>query len=204
MRGMKAPLRRAGLVAALWALAIVPCLAQSIDQTAEAGDDDAAEPPRKLLPWNEFDWPASTFRFGFGFLYDYAGYAQDAENAQQVALDEDTGLRDMRLLFKGRFKTKRPFTWTIGYMYDAGDDEWRFRQTGVEIGFPELHGRLFVGRTKEGYSMVKVMVGYYGWTIERSPTLDAFVPILGDGVKWMGDFPNGMFFSLGGFTDLFW
>jgi phosphate-selective porin OprO/OprP len=35
------------------------------------------------------------------------------------------------------------------------------------VDVPELWGRLFIGRTKEGISMNKIMVGYYGWTMER-------------------------------------
>jgi phosphate-selective porin OprO/OprP len=134
---------------------------------------------------------------------DFAHYMQDEESKQQVGdLDEDYGVRDARLLFRGRLKTKRPLSWTFGYMYDSADDEWRVRQTGIQIGFPELQGNLFVGRTKEGYSMIKVMTGYHPWTMERSPGLDAFVPILADGVKWMGYFPGRrVFFSLGAFGD---
>ncbi len=87
-------------------------------------------------------------------------------------------------------------------MYDSVDDAWRFRQTGLQIGFPEAKGNLFIGRTKEGYSMIKVMIGYHPWTQERSPALDAFVPILADGLKWMGYFPERrVFFSLGLFGD---
>ena len=58
---------------------------------------------------------------------------------------------------------------------------------------PELWGRLFIGRTKEGISMNKIMVGYQGWTMERATANDAFVPILADGVKWMGNSPGGSF-----------
>ena len=50
--------------------------------------------------------------------------------------------------------------------------------------------------------MIKVMAGYHPWTMERSPALDAFVPILADGLKWMGYFPEPrVFFSLGVFGD---
>jgi phosphate-selective porin OprO/OprP len=173
------------------------------DSPQEAGDDDNAPPRRRLTKWNEYDGPISTFRFGFGLLVDFATYIQDDENEQQVGdLDEDVGLRDARLLFSGRFKTKRPLSWTIGYMYDSADDEWRFRQTGIQIGVPELLGNLFIGRTKEGYSMIKVMTGYHPWTMERSPGLDAFVPILADGAKWMGYLPGPrVFYSLGMFGD---
>jgi hypothetical protein len=35
---------------------------------------------------------------------------------------------------------------------------------------PELLGHVFVGRTKEGFSLNKVMVGYAGWTMEAGRT----------------------------------
>lgn len=171
--------------------------------TPEAGEDDDPRPRRRLIKWNEYDGPISSFRFGFGLLADFSTYLQDNESERQVGtLHGDVGLRDARLLFRGRLKTKRPISWTLGYMYDSADEEWRFRQTGIQIGIPELSGDLFVGRTKEGYSMIKVMTGYHPWTMERSPGLDAFVPILADGFKWMGWFPQPrVFYSLGGFFD---
>ncbi len=171
----------------------------SISTTYDAGEDDIATPKRKLVKWNEYDGPISTFRFGFGFLVDGALYSQDDESEQQVGeIEDDDGVRDSRLLFRGKFKTERPLSWTIGYMYDSVDGSWRFRQTGFQIGFPEAQGNLFIGRTKEGYSMVKIMTGYHPWTKERQPGLDAFVPILADGLKWMGYFPERrVFFSLG-------
>jgi phosphate-selective porin OprO/OprP len=173
------------------------------DHQLEAGEDDNVRPRRRLTKWNEYEGPITTVRFGFGLLVDFGTYLQDDESEQQVPdLEPDVGLRDARLLFSGKFQTKRPLSWTIGYMYDSDDEEWRFRQTGIQIGFPELKGDLFIGRTKEGYSMVKVMTGYHPWTMERSPGLDAFVPILADGAKWMGYFPEPrVFFSLGAFGD---
>ena len=179
----------------------------TIDDTAQAGEADALEPPRKLLKWNEADFGVTTFRFGFGFLTDFVHTEQDAESEQQISIADptDTGLRDFRLLFRGKAKTKRPLSWTVGYMYDGADEAWRFRQTGIEIGLPEVKGRVFIGRTKEGYSMVKVMVGYHPWMIERSPGLDAFIPILADGVKYMGYYPkSGLFLNFGVFGDWGW
>ena len=54
------------------------------------------------------------------------------------------------------------------------------------VAVPELWGHVFVGRTKEGFSLNKVMVGYAGWTMERSTMSDASIPILADGIKWLG------------------
>ncbi len=175
----------------------------TIDTTVDAGEADAEEPRRKLVKWNEYDGPISTLRFGFGFLTDFVAYSQDDESKQQVTIENpDVGLRDFRVLFKGKFKTTRPLSWTLGYMYDGAEDEWRFRQTGLIVGVPELKGSFFLGRTKEGYSMIKVMVGYHGWLNERSQSNDAFVPILADGIKYMGYFKEPrIYVSLGAYTD---
>ena len=70
-------------------------------------------------------------------------------------------------------------------MYDAANEEWVARQTGIMVEVPEIWGHLFIGRTKEGISLNKVMVGYAGWTMERYTMSDA-IPILADGIKWYG------------------
>ena len=63
-------------------------------------------------------------------------------------------------------------------------------------------GQIFLGRTKEGFSTNKLMVGYHGWTIERAAINDAFLPILADGIKWTGTIPSGKFvYNLGWFND---
>ena len=50
--------------------------------------------------------------------------------------------------------------------------------------------------------MNKIMVGYQGWTMERATSNDAFVPILADGIKYMGNSPGGSFlWSLGWYGD---
>jgi phosphate-selective porin OprO/OprP len=67
---------------------------------------------------------------------------------------------------------------------------------------PELGGNLFFGRTKEGFSTSKLTVGYYGWTNERATANDAFLPILGDGFKWIGrGFGNKLVYNIGWFTN---
>ena len=159
----------------------------ALDTTVAAGEADAQQPAaRGLAKYNTFDFGFTTFRIGYGFLVDFATYSQDDNAKQQVVADPDVGLRDFRLLFKGKFKTQRPISWTMGIMYDGNTKEWQFRQTGLMIGVPEISSDFFIGRTKEGFSQYKVMVGYDIWTIERSPFLDAFIPILGDGIKWIG------------------
>ncbi len=47
-------------------------------------------------------------------------------------------------------------------MYDGVTHSWFIRQTGVMVAVPKLWGNIFVGRSKEGFSLNKVMVGYDG------------------------------------------
>jgi phosphate-selective porin OprO/OprP len=88
-------------------------------------------------------------------------------------------------------------------MYDAPTHEFLARETGLMIKVPELWGKLFIGRTKEGFSLNKVMVGYAGWTMERFTMNDASIPILADGIKWLGYSPKHSFaWNLGAYNDL--
>jgi phosphate-selective porin OprO/OprP len=158
-------------------------------------EDSAAEADEKSVSPAEQGGP----RLGFGFLADSATYVQDDPSKQQLGLKPTVKLRDARLLLKGRINPR--FSYSVGYMYDGDNDVWRFRQTGIMVNVPELSGSIFVGRTKEGFSTNKLMVGYHGWTIERSAANDAFLPILADGVKWTGTFSGGRFvYNFGAFT----
>jgi phosphate-selective porin OprO and OprP len=167
-----------------------------------AGVADADQRKKNLIGRRNFDWGFTTFQFGAGFLIDYVGYSQDEVNKEQIAVDPQFKIRDVRLLFGGRFKTKRPITWQAGLMYDGPNDEWLVRQTGVMVAIPELWGHFFIGRAKEGVSLNKVMVGYDGWTMERFAFSDA-IPLLADGVKWLGYLPNRhLLWNVGWFTDV--
>jgi len=144
--------------------------------------------------WRLFPGKFSTFKFGGGFLYEFAGYKQDAVAKQQMDsigsnLEPAFAVRDFRLVASGKFKTKRTFSWKFGAMYDGMTGSWLVRETGLMIGVPELWGNFFVGRTKEGFSLNKVMNGYSGWTMERQMAIDV-IPILADGVKWLGYLPK--------------
>lgn len=86
-------------------------------------------------------------------------------------------------------------------MYDGVSDKWFVRESGLMIGLPELSGKIFIGRTKESFSMNKVMVGYAGWTMERQVGIDV-IPILADGIKYLAYYPKQkLFLNLGVFSD---
>ncbi len=158
----------------------------TLDDTIEAGGATVEEPARKLINWNEYEGRFFTIRLGGGLLYEYASYSQDENSERQFELTPATKVRDARVLLKGRLKFKRPVTWSAGLMFDGPTDRWLVRETGFMFEVPALLGHVFVGRTKEGFSLNRVMVGYAGWTMERAPISDATIPILADGIKWLG------------------
>jgi phosphate-selective porin OprO/OprP len=154
------------------------------------------------VKWNEYEGPLFTLRASAGVILDAGTFAQDDASHQQLSLSSDSQVRDFRVLFNGRIKTKRAITWSAGFMYDSTNDEWLVRQTGLMVAVPELKGHLFIGRSKEGVSLNMIMVGYAGWTMERSTTVVATVPLLADGIKWLGHLPKQrLIFNLGWFTD---
>src|SRR5262249_5380083 len=148
--------------------------------------------PKK--PWNEFNLGFTTLKLGAGLLYEYGAFDQDEDAKKQAetgnyTVENIAKLRDFRLLFSGQLPTKRTITWKTGVMYDAPSKSWFVRETGLMIAVPELWGNIFIGRTKEGTSLNKVMNGYAGWALERQIALDV-LPILADGVKWLGYLPK--------------
>ena len=176
----------------------------SVEDKQEAGGSSADPPARRLVKWNEYEGPLFTLRVSAGVILDAGTFAQDdASHEQFGSLGPDWQVRDFRVMLNGRIKTKRAITWCAGFMYDHANDEWFVRQTGIQIAVPELKGQMFVGRSKEGISLNMVMVGYAGWTMERSTTVVATVPLLADGIKWMGYLPKQRFvYNLGWYTDV--
>src|SRR6185503_2120971 len=107
----------------------------AVNAGMEAGESDADVPARQFVKWNEYEGPISTLRFGGGFLYDYAAYNQDDVSEQQIDFSDGSKLRDFRFLLKGKFLKveKRSLTWSAGIMWDASDEQWHFRQTGLMV-----------------------------------------------------------------------
>lgn len=175
---------------------------ETLDDTIEAGDDEVATPVRELVKWNHYDGDFFHIRLGAGFLYEGVAYSQNQASQEQFDLSPDTKIRDARFIIKGGFKSKRPITFSSGIMWDVPTRKFLFRETGVMISVPEIWGSIFVGRTKEGFSLNKVMVGYAGWTMERTEIGDATIPILADGVKWLGYVPTKhLLWNLGAYGD---
>jgi phosphate-selective porin OprO and OprP len=177
----------------------------TLDDSIDAGemDNDIDHAPRGMAKWNEYRGPYITARAGMGVLLEIASFAQDDVSKKQIAMLPAQRLRDFRFVLGGSFPSlSRKVTWQAGIMYDGPSHAWLMRQTGLMIAVPKLQGNLFIGRSKEGFSLNKVMVGYDGWTMERSTMSDATIPILADGFKWLGYTPkHGFLWNFGYYND---
>lgn len=172
-------------------------LGEDLDAPDPFAGQKAGEEPQGFV----YEHDLFSIQLGGGLLIDYNRYWQDDASEEQMALRPESGLRDLRGLASGRTPWSR-VAYTLGYLYEVADNEWRFRQTGLIFQVPELGGSLFVGRTKEGFSTNKLMVGYYGWFNERSAANDAFLPILNDGARWTAQaFNDRLVYNIGAFTD---
>lgn len=167
------------------------------------GQDSAS----KKLPGNEFNGSLTTFKIGAGIIYDAVAYKQDDVFKEQmieggITLKDKVKLRDFRVLGSGVLRTKRSISWKFAYMWDGDKETWLVRESGITVGVPELAGHIFVGRTKVGFSMPKVMNGHSPWTNERQMAVDA-IPILSDGIKWFGHLQKSrIFWNLAYYNDV--
>ena len=181
----------------------------ALDDSIEGAEAEEPNPPpaRRFVNWNQYEGPYFTFRFGAHAMYDVGAYQQDKESQQQVGAVEDSGKwRDFRLIASGRFpKIKREVLWKAGYMYDGINGKWLWRETGFIIAVPEIWGHVFIGRTKEGFSLMKHMSGAAMWGLERTEMLDATIPIMADGIRWMGYLPKQrLVWNFGVFNETIW
>jgi len=183
-------------------VATQPSPQSSIDNSIDASEGDEDLQTHTAVPWNQYRGRHFTIRFGAGLLYEADAYAQNQQSKEQFSLLPEGKLRDFRFLIGGSFPDLKRITWSAGIMYDAPTSSWLIRQTGVMIALPEIWGHIFIGRGKEGFSLNKVMTGYDGWTMERSTMNDATIPILADGIKWLGYVPKlHILWNLGYYND---
>jgi phosphate-selective porin OprO/OprP len=174
------------------------------DAAISAEDEPRPVYDQKLMHWNDYVGKTFTFHFGYNFMYDLVGFKQDSESvAQWGELTSASKWRDVRLLASGKFpKSKRSIEWKVGYMHDAINNKWLWRETGFVIGVPEMRGALFIGRTKLGVSMIKHMSGASIMGLERAEIEDMIIPIQNDGIRWMGYLPKQhLIWNLGYFNE---
>ncbi len=162
--------------------------------------------PERKLDFNEFDFGFTTFRYGVAAIEDYAAYTQDETAKAQmdsanVKVVDQWKWRDARFFAAGKFNMKRSVIWKVGVMYDGSENALTFRETGLLIGLPEIKGNVFIGRSKEGYSLNKDQNGYSCYGNERQMSLDV-ISIMADGIRVYGYLPKPRFFySVGAFTN---
>ena len=187
-----------------------PALGQQLATTSHADASPASSPapqqdwPTKFqLHWNEYNLGVTTFLFGAAVLTDYASYNQDSASASKFDLERQGKIRDSRFMFFGQLHTERPISWQTGIMYDWAASKWRVRLTMLNVAVPEIKSQFQIGRLKEGLSLNRVISGYDGWTSERFTFSDAAIPLLADGIKWMGYVPQAhVLWNLGYFNNV--
>src|SRR4030095_16094358 len=156
--------------------------------------------------WNEFDLGFTTVRIGGGYIMDFVTYSQDEEGQSQsdslkIKLEPTFKTRDFRFLTSGYFRNL-PIQWKLAVMYDGNDDEWLIRESGLVFTLKKFSSTLFIGRTKEGFSMPKIMNGHSPWTMERQMAID-LIPIMADGIRWYVYLPKSRVFgTLAAFNDV--
>lgn len=155
-----------------------------------------------LIHWNEYNLGFTTFLWGAAYLQDYASFSQDSFGRAHLDVATQGRIRDSRFMLFGRLRTDRPITWQTGIMYDWAAWKWRIRLTMIAVDVPEISSKFQIGRLKEGFSLNKVQSGYDGWTSERFTFSDAAIPLLTDGIKWMGYLPErDVLWNLGVYTN---
>ena len=101
----------------------------------------------------------------------------------------------------GRLRTDRPITWQTGIMYDWAAWKWRIRLTMIAVDVPEISSKFQMGASRR-VQPEQVHSGYDGWTSERFTFSDAAIPLLTDGIKWMGYLPErDVLWNLGVYTN---
>jgi phosphate-selective porin OprO and OprP len=175
-------------------------LATSSDSAAKA--KQGQWPNKFLINWNEYNFGFTTFLWGAAVLTDYASFNQDSLSEANLEAEPQGKIRDSRFMLFGRLRTERPITWQTGLMYDWAAQKWKVRLTMVTVDVPEISSQFQIGRLKEGLSLNRVISGYDAWTSERFTFSDAAIPLLADGIKWMGYLPDrNVLWNLGAFTN---
>ena len=178
----------------------------SVTEKPIPADEELPEPEKKD-PWNVFDFGFTTMRLGGGYILDYVTYLQDDKGKIQsdslnIDLKPTFATRDFRFLVNGYFKTKMPIQWKLAIMFDGDNREWLVRETGLVFTLKKINSQVYIGRTKEGFSMPKIMNGHSPWTMERQMALD-LIPIMADGIRLYTYLPKSrVFWTLAAFNDV--
>jgi len=177
--------------------------ADSVARSDSAADAKQERWPRRfVMHWNEYNLGFTTFLWGAALLPDYASFNQDSMSRAHLEVEPQGKIRDSRFMLFGRLRTERPITWQTGLMYDWAASKWRVRLSMVSVDVPEISSQFQIGRLKEGLSLNRVISGYDGWTSERFTFSDAAIPLLADGIKWMGYLPEkNVLWNLGAYTN---
>ena len=119
-----------------------PAADSTYTDTLDAAEADGDVPRRRLISWNEYEGPYFiTARRAAASSTTTPVTRRTTTARRRADWSDKADLRDFRFMLKGKLKFVPRLSYTIGYMYDKAQDDWRFRQTGIMVDVPELLGQ---------------------------------------------------------------
>src|SRR5689334_23052924 len=101
---------------------ILPALSYGQDQPPSDSPLRYKDSTQQKLDFNEADFGFTTARIGMAFMNDWAWYSQDEKAKAQmdsanVELKDQSKVRDVRIFFSGKIKSKRYLEWRVAMMW---------------------------------------------------------------------------------------
>ncbi len=163
----------------------------------------AAEPRRRLVEVERVRRPVvHRARLGGGLLYDFATYSQDEDSKQQLDASSVRCRAGLPGDAEGRGSRLAPrLSYSAGICTTPPPSSGGSARPALMVGRARAAGRR-LHRTHQGRLLDEQAHGRLsrGGPSSDRPRDDAFLPILADGVKWIGRVPSGKFvYSLGWF-----
>jgi phosphate-selective porin OprO/OprP len=164
------------------------------------------------VPWSRFDTRWVTVQPTGALALDFVRYGQDAASRDHVGdltAFEVPEVRALRAGLLGKINFDRPWLFYVAGAYRGfgrgfdrdKDAAWGLFDLSLTIPIPKL-GRVTVGRTKEPFSMERIMGGGVQPGIERAMGTDALTPARNAGVQFRNSFANDrMTWAAGVFND---
>jgi phosphate-selective porin OprO/OprP len=139
---------------------------------------------------------------GLATGFDIAWFAQDDDSKQQLTMDQGLKWRDFRFVGNGRFNSEATNHVAIGVMWDGVSEDWFIRQTGIMLRSRRLSRKHLHRPRQGGHQPLQGDPGIPDHPGRANELHRRTIPILADGIKWLGYVPDNTFFwNLGAFTD---
>jgi phosphate-selective porin len=162
-------------------------------ETQQQTDPKDTQPPPAPRPWNRLESKWVNAQAGGGIALDFVRYHQYDSSLQQVGdltEFERPEIRALRLGVAGTFNFTKPWLWYVAGAYRGFDrgfdqstqDAWALFDLSLTVPIEKL-GSVTVGKTKEPFSMERLMGGGVMPATERSMGIDALTSARNIGIQ---------------------